>query len=86
MTSSGTARWLIRIRDEAPRLAASRKELAQFFREAAAERRSHPRADGVDIITSLVQASDDDRLSEGELVEFCLFRGVRRLPVFVEGK
>lgn len=58
--------------DDAARLAASRKELAQFFREAAAERRSHPRADATDIITSLVQASDDDRLSEAELVEFCM--------------
>jgi cytochrome P450 len=54
------------------RFEVSRRELAGFFREAAAQVREHGAGDASDIISALVRAEGDERLTERELVEFCM--------------
>jgi len=54
------------------RIEESTVELVAFLRQTIAERRTHPTPDPVDLISRLVQASDADGLTEGELVSFCV--------------
>src|SRR5205085_5581054 len=54
------------------RIEESRVALVAFLRETIAARRASPTTDSVDLISRLVQASDADGLTEGELVSFCV--------------
>jgi cytochrome P450 len=58
--------------NEAASINATRRELAAFFREMAAQRREHASNGATDLISSLVRAHDADGLTEAELVEFCI--------------
>lgn len=58
--------------EERARLDASRRELAGFFREVADQRRQSDDGESLDLISTLVRAEGEERLSEAELVEFCM--------------
>jgi cytochrome P450 len=55
--------------DDAVRLEASRREFVTYLRSAVVERRARP---GKDVISLLVHASDSERLTDREVVAFCV--------------
>jgi cytochrome P450 len=47
-----------------------RKEFVGFLRETIAERRAHPRPDANDVLSLVMAAEDDDKLTDREVVAF----------------
>lgn len=59
-------------REGRARVEESRKEFVTFLRELIAERRNSPDADAKDVISIILSAADEDKLTEKETLAFCV--------------
>lgn len=59
-------------RENRERVEELRKEFVAFIRELIAERRERPAADAKDVISLLLSAADEDKLTEKETLAFCV--------------